>query len=339
MKKLMRFLASIIVGAAGLALAGFVLVNLPVGEPRQDVHLGMTFSYRYAEALGLNWQETLLAQLDDLQIKQWRLPVYWDLVEATEGQPDYSTVDWQLDAIANHEGQVILSIGQRVPRWPECHIPGWAQGEDAAATTNREEKLLTHLQRTVEHYRGHEEIVMWQVENEPFLSQFGECPPLDPTFLEKEVALVKSLDTRPVLVTDSGELSLWVRAAKRGDVFGTTLYRHIYQRRFGYVTYPISPAFFQLKTLLVKTFTSQRNFMVIELQAEPWAPGWVANYPLEEQFKTMDERKLLENVQYAQRLGFPDIYLWGGEWWYYLKTQKDYPGLWDTARKLFQQYP
>jgi hypothetical protein len=53
----------------------------------------------------------------------------------------------------------------------------------------------------------------------------------------------------------------------------------------------------------------------------------------------MDERKLLENVQYAQRLGFSEIYLWGGEWWYYLKTQKDYPGLWDTARKLFQQYP
>ncbi len=79
--------------------------------------------------------------------------------------------------------------------------------------------------------------------------------------------------------------------------------------------------------------------MVIELQAEPWAPGWVANYPLEEQFKTMDEQKLLENVQYAQRLVFPDIYLWGGEWWYYLKTQKDYPGLWDTARKLFKQYP
>jgi hypothetical protein len=141
-----------------------------------------------------------------------------------------------------------------------------------------------------------------------------------------------------VLVTDSGELSLWVRAAKRGDVFGTTLYRHIYSHHFGggYITYPISPAFFHIKTWFTKLLTEQENFIVIELQAEPWAPGWVAGFPITEQFKTMDEDKLRENVVYARRLGFPTIYLWGGEWWYYLKTQKEHSGLWETGREIFQ---
>jgi hypothetical protein len=315
----------------------FIIFNLPTGTPREDVQLGMTYSYRYAEALGLDPKETLTAQLREIGIKEWRLPVYWDLVEETRGNPDYSFVDWQLSEIEKYEGHVILSIGQRVPRWPECHIPAWAQDDQAL----REEALLEHLERTVLRYKDRQSIVMWQVENEPFLSQFGICPPLDKTYLEREIALVKNIDaTRPVLVTDSGELSLWVRAAKRGDAFGTTLYRHIYSHHFGgrYITYPISPSFFQLKTLLVKLVTKQENFMVIELQAEPWAPGWLKEYPLEEQFKTMDETKLRENVAYAKRLGFPTIYLWGGEWWYYVKVKLGYPGLWETGKNIFNAH-
>jgi hypothetical protein len=319
-------------------IAIFILFNLPVGTAREDVKLGMTFSYRYAEALGLDPKKTLLAQLDELHIKYWRIPVYWDLVESEKGQPSYDQVDWQLNMIAERQGEIILSLGQRVPRWPECHIPEWVKvNEDKAF---REQRLLAHLERTVERYKSRPEIVMWQVENEPFLSQFGECPKLDPKFLEQEIALVKLLDPeRPVLVTDSGELSLWVRAAKRGDVFGTTLYRHIYTHNFGgrYITYPLSPSFFIIKTFAVKLFTNQKNFMVIELQAEPWAPGWVDGFPIEEQFKSMNEEKLRENVVYAQKLGFPEIYLWGGEWWYYLKERKGYDGLWKAAGDIFEQ--
>lgn len=333
MKKILRIaICLLIAGILGVTFI-FIAFNLPTGTPREDVKLGMTYSYRYAEALGLDPKETLTAQLREIGIKEWRLPVYWDLVEPVQGEADYAWVDWQLEEMEKYDSNIILSIGQRVPRWPECHIPVWAK-EDVAL---REAALLEHIERTVLRYKDRESIVMWQVENEPFLTQFGECPPLDKEYLEREIALVKSLDSRPVLVTDSGELSLWVRAAKRGDVFGTTLYRHLYTHRFGgrYITYPVSPSFFQIKTLLVKAFTDQRSFMVIELQAEPWAPGWVVNYPLEEQFKTMDETKLRENVDYAKRLGFPTIYLWGGEWWYYVKEKLGYPGLWETGKDIF----
>ncbi|HLC95580.1 MAG TPA: hypothetical protein VJH89_03785, partial [Patescibacteria group bacterium] len=75
--------------------------------------------------------------------------------------------------------------------------------------------------------------------------------------------------------------------------------------------------------------------IVIELQAEPWASGWIPHVSLEEQFLTMDETKLRENVEYAKRVGFPEIYLWGGEWWYWMKVKKDYPGLWETGKELF----
>lgn len=336
MKKLFRIFVYSLMATVLLVTFVFIAFNLPVGKPHPEVQLGMTYSYRYAEALGLDAKETLTAQLTELGIKKWRIPVYWDLVESEKGKTDYSWVDWQLDEIEKYNGSIILSIGQRVPRWPECHIPSWADNQ-----TLREQALLEHLERTVLSYKDRKSIIAWQVENEPFLTQFGECPPLDPEFLESEIALVKRLDpARPVLVTDSGELSLWVRAAKRGDIFGTTLYRFIYTHNLGgrYFDYPINTSFFHLKTLMVKLLTQQENFIVIELQAEPWAPGWLVGYPLSEQFKTMDETKLLENVEFAKRLGFPTIYLWGGEWWYYVKEKLGYPGIWETGKEIFKNH-
>ena len=227
-------------------------------------------------------------------------------------------------------------LGMKTPRWPECHIPDWAKSLDK---TQQQEKVLKMLEKIVSRYKDSQTIKYWQVENEPFLSIFGICPKLDPYFLTSEVALVKDLDpTRKVIVTDSGELSLWYQAAREGDIFGTTLYRDIYQKRFGYVTYPIGPNFFKMKELWTRTLTDQEHFIVIELQAEPWANGWVKNVPLEEQFITMNEKKLVENVTYARRVGFEEIYLWGVEWWYWLKVEKDYTALWDTGKDLFQQY-
>ncbi len=330
-KYLFRILYFSVLSVLFVVFVVFAYFNLSGPAPREDAKLGVTFSSRYATDLGLDWHETYLALLDDMGVKKLRIPVYWDLVEKNPGEYDYADVDWQLDEAAKRHADVILSIGQRVPRWPECHIPQWAMSDTAI----RQQALLRHLERTVERYRDRGEIVTWQVENEPFLTFFGECPPLQKEFLEQEVALVKNLDTRPVLLTDSGELSLWFRAAKRGDVFGTTMYRHIYKDGIGYFTYPVGPNFFLFKEWLTRLLTDQEHFLVIELQAEPWANGWVGTLPLEEQFRTMDEKKLQENVEYAKRVGFPEIYLWGGEWWYFLKTKKDYPAVWETAKELF----
>lgn len=318
-----------------LVVSLFAYFNLPGPDPREDVELGVTFSYRYAENLGLDWKESYMAILDDLGVRKLRIPVYWDLVETEKGTYDFSAIDWQLEEAKKRDAEVILSIGQRVPRWPECHIPGWV--EENGGETYRETRLLSFLGKTVDRYRDHTEITTWQVENEPFLVFFGECPQFRRGFLDEEIAFVKKLDpSRPILLTDSGELSAWYPAAKRGDVFGTTMYRKIHKPGVGYVTYPIGPNFFRFKEKAVRLLTDQERFIVIELQAEPWANGWVGDAPLEEQFKTMDEHQLRDIVTYAKRVRFPEVYLWGAEWWYWLKEKKDHPEVWETARELFQ---
>lgn len=335
MKKIFKILATVLLIVAAAALLLFGYFNVPAPAPREDVSLGMTFSSRYAEGLGLNARETYLALLDEVGVKKMRLPVYWDLVESQKGTYDFSEVDWQLTEAKKRDVDVILTVGLKVPRWPECHIPEWAKESDVV----RKEGILHFIETTIGRYKDNKTIVKWQVENEPFLS-FGICPPFEVAFLEQEIALVKSLDsTRPILLTDSGELSLWVHAAARGDEFGTTLYRDIYSPKAGgYFEYPIGPNFFRFKEKMVRLFTQQEHFSVIELQAEPWASGWIANIALEEQFRTMNEVRLRDNVDYARQVGFRDIYLWGGEWWYWMKVTKKYPAVWEEGKRLFEQY-
>ena len=66
------------------------------------------------------------------------------------------------------------------------------------------------------------------MENEP-LFPFGDCPWVDKDFLKKEVELVRSLDAgRQIVAADSGELSLWVEAARTGDIVSTTMYRKVW---------------------------------------------------------------------------------------------------------------
>lgn len=333
LKQLGRIIGFALLAAATLAVVLLVYFNIPVRNANADAKLGITFSQRYAADIHLDWKEAFLATLDDLGARKIRLPVYWDLVEKREGEYDFSDMDWQLEEAGKRNAEVILVVGQKVPRWPECAIPEWAKQDDE----KRKSRLLKFVAATVKRYQNNPEVKYWQVENEPFL-RFGICPKPDADLLDREIALVRLLDpSRKIIVTDSGELSLWYQAAKRADIFGTTLYRTIWKDGLGFFDYPIGPRFFHFKYWMNKALAKQNNAIVIELQAEPWISGWTTAQPLEDQFRSMNAEKLKENVEFAQKVGFPEIYLWGAEWWYWLKTEMDHPELWEMAKGLFFQ--
>lgn len=318
----------------GVLLIAFVYVNLPVKATGDDAKMGVTFSYIYAEQIGLDWKEAYLAMLDDLKIKHVRLPVYWDRVEKVEGEYDFANLDWQLAEARSRGVEVILVIGQKVPRWPECYVPAWVGSDPSNLPAERlKEKLLTFGSVVINRYKeNHPEITRWQVENEPFLA-FGICSKVDTALLDSELAMVRELDqSRPIVVTDSGELSLWVNAAKRADIFGTTMYREVYSEEMGHWRYPIGPNFFKIKQLMIKLFADQENAIVIELQGEPWVAGWTIDAPIETQLASMNAERLEENIIFAQKTGMKEIYVWGVEWWYWMKTTQNNPTLWETAK-------
>jgi hypothetical protein len=256
-----------------------------------------------------------------------RLPIYWPDIEPKRGNYTFDDYDWMLKQTEKGETKLILVIGRKVPRWPECYIPTWAKENS---------DLLNYLEVVVNRYKNSPALYAWQVENEPFLD-YGECPKLDVEFLDKEIELVRSLDSKhQIVLTDSGELSFWLKAAKRGDIFGTTMYRVVWDKNLGYIKYNLLPhQFYWLKANFVRIFYPQKPIIVSELQAEPWGPGLIYNLSVETQMQSMDLKQFNKNIEFAKSVGFPEVYFWGAEWWYWIKIKHNNQTFWNEAKKLF----
>lgn len=301
-------------------------VNL---EPRPDF-FGITFSTKYARELELDWQETYLALLDKLQIKHVRIPIYWDEIEAEEGVYDFSAYDYLITEGEKRGVSFVLALGRRVPRWPECHSPSWLNLKNELGV---KVSTLKMLKTVVERYRVYDSVEYWQVENEAFLGSFGVCPSLDEGFFKQEVGLVRSLDSRPVIVTASGEMSWWRKEAQVGDILGTTLYRVVYNSYLGYVKYPFPLYFYRLKAKLAGLDRDQ--IMLMELQAEPWVPQGKMIYLNKAQIdRSLSTHQLRANLHYALHLDWQRAYIWGAEWWYWQKKYGD-PEYWWIAEQIF----
>ncbi|MFZ4632192.1 MAG: hypothetical protein ACOYL8_03245 [Patescibacteria group bacterium] len=292
---------------------------------------GVTFSTKFCTELGLDWKEVYVAVLDDLKVKEIRLPIYWDQIEKTDGVFDFSDYDYIIKEGEKRNVKFIANIGWRLPRWPECHAPEWAGKKSLAAT---QAKTIRMLEKVVDHYKAEESIVAWQLENEPFFDAFGVCPPSDENFFKLELDAVKKRDSRPVMVSATGELSMWKKEAKYGDLFGSTVYRVVWGKYTNYIRYPIPAWFYRFRAYLAGVKTANRY--VVELQAEPWVPnGNMIYLPKIEADKSFNMDQFKANLQYAININFKKTYLWGVEWWYYqyINEDKDY---WEFARTIFK---
>ena len=302
-------------------------------EPAKEITWGVNFSQKHAKNLGLDWKETYSALLDDLEAKNIKLATHWDLIEPREGEYYFQDLDWQITEAEKRGAKTLLVIGMKTPRWPECHIPEWAKN---FRKEEQQERILNLIEKIVLRYQDSNSIWAWQIENEPFFP-FGECPWVDKKFLKKEIALVKSLDTlkRPVVISDSGEGSFWIQAAKLGDIVGTTMYEKVWVRQLGfYFNYPLPPTFYWRKTQIIKNLFN-KEVICVELQAEPWGPKLLYDSPISEQEKTMDLRQFQKNIEFAKKTGLKEFYLWGAEWWYWLGVKHGNYEIWEEAKKLF----
>lgn len=316
-----------------------VIAVIPHTPKPERFTYGITFSKEFTERLNLDWRMAYLTILNDLGITAIRLGAYWDELEPEEGRFTFDDLDWQINEAHRRGIGVMLAVGQKLPRWPECHYPAWfREGDDAyrkPLDAHGQAKLLQYMTAVVERYREHPGVTHWQVENEPFLP-FGICPPLDVEFFDRQVAQVRSLDpSRPVVISESGEFSTWLGAARRADVIGSTLYRVVWWKSTGYVRYPIPEWLYWKKIWLVERFYPVQDIIIIELQAEPWAHLQIYENTIEEMMKSMHPAQFVENLRFARAARFGTQYVWGAEWWYWMKETQDQPFYWDYARGVF----
>lgn len=324
-----------------IALVAIIFCYFFVGkaEVQNGITWGVDFSQSQAEYLKLNWKETYSAIINDLGAKNIKLHTNWNWVEGKKDDYFFKDIDWQIKQAEQNNVKIIYVLGIKTGRWPECHVPKWA---DNLPEEQQQAKLLEYITEVILRYKNSKAIVNWQVENEP-LFRFGECPSWyykNDDFLKTEIALVKSLDPkRPVIISDSGEQSTWFGPAQVGDIVGITMYRNAWAHvtdTFGFnLNYAfLNPMTYARKAEIIKKLFG-KDVICIELQAEPWASKPFLEAPLQEQAKSMNLDMFKENVKFAKQTGLDKFYFWGVEWWYWMKEKNNQPEIWSEAQKLF----
>ncbi len=293
---------------------------------------GITFSHTHAQYMGYDWKTMYLDMLNDLQPKKLRLMAYWESIESERGKYNFGEVAQMVDEAQRRNIDVILVVGHKQPRWPECHHPGWYNDLD---NSEKEQAQLEYVKNTVAYFKQFSAIKIWQVENEALFAFGEDCPTTPTDLIKKEMQVVRDIDSRPILLTDSGELGFWLPVAKLNpDIFGSTMYRVVHSPRLGYFKYPLPPQFFRGKAGFVKTFSNVDKMMGVELQAEPWFTDTdVFHTDLKTQNALMNTKIFNEYVNYAKKAGFEENYLWGVEWWYWMAHEKGDWGMWNAAKQ------
>jgi len=308
--------------------------------PVKNPEFGVSFSIKYAEELGNNWQANYLALLNDLNFKRLRLMSYWDLGEPQKGQYDFTDLDWEIQQADIHNAQVSLALGYRQPRWPECHEPEWAKAEPIESTQWKK-ALNTYIATVVNRYKNDPAIVSYQLENEPENNWFGGCRGgiAPKSRLSDELNLVKKLDPKhPVYMSLSDEHGLPI-GQPTPDAYGFSIYRVVYSTNTPihfYITYPITDWYHRLRIYAIH-FIKHRPVYVHELQLEPWGPKATKDLSISEQNRSMSVPQMTKSINYSEKTGIKLQYMWGAEWWYWRKTQFNDPGPWNVIKQTLQE--
>ena len=309
----------------------------------EPLMMGASFVPNYARYLDLDPKETLDAIITDLGVDRVRLVSYWKDIEPTPGSYTFEELDWQF-AMAEEAGiDVSLSIGLRQPRWPECHEPDWV--DTTQPRDQWQPQLEEFITAVIQRYKDSPALESYQLENEYFLSIFGECDNFERERLVEEFELVKRLDPdTKVVITRSNN---WTIASgfpvgePRADEFGVSMYKRVWDSTITkrYYEYPI-PAWFYTTLAGGGELLTDRKLIVHELQAEAWTPeGFeIKSAPIDELYKSLNPERLAERFKYGTDTGMRTIDLWGAEWWYQMKVNRDAPELWETAKEEFSRY-
>lgn len=190
--------------------------------------VGVTFIPSYARYYDLDPKQTMRALIDELNVKQFRLVSYWDESEPNPGQYDFSELDWQFKYAEDAGAKVTLAIGLRQPRWPECHMPKWAMSQTKEQWQN---ELKKYMKTVIERYKNSPALESYQLENEYFMTVFGECPDHSRDRLIDEYHFVKQIDPEhPVIISRSNNAVGLPLGQPRPDEFGISIYKRVWDK-------------------------------------------------------------------------------------------------------------
>jgi hypothetical protein len=284
--------------------------------------LGASFSPLRAAAAGLDWRKAF-ADLLALDLDPIRLSAYWDSID----RDGYGDLDWLLAAAAGAGRSVVLTAGMKAMGWPEFYIPARlvpsapSGGEIGAASPALADAAVEFVVATVERYRNHPALAMWQVENEPLNRSGPSRWWISPQLLERELAAVRQSDPGRTVMLNAFAHFNWLidrRSNPSGQgigrlldllpgpgVLGLDVYIRMGERLlwWDWVWRADGSWASDAGRWLAEAESRGREAWAAEAQAEPWGPGSV---------QPADIRTVVEGLRSA---GYHTILLWGTEHW------------------------
>lgn len=298
--------------------------------------MGVSFIPDYANYLGIEPKETMGALLG-IGVRHFRLVGYWSNIEREKGTYDFSQLDWQFKKAEQSGSTVSLALGLRQPRWPECHAPNWV---DTSQPTNQwYPHLENFIKAVVNRYKNSPALISYQLENEYFLSAFGECENYDPERLNKELKLVQNLDpNHPVIISRSQNGVGIALRQPLPDKTAISIYRRVWDDKTNrYLQYPFPAWYYGFLAGWQKLATGTPT-IIHEMQAEPWPVKGkpIPEASLAEQNKTFNAGRFEKRFDYAKNTGMRSVYFWGAEYWYYRWQILGDKSVWQVAMDHFE---
>lgn len=316
--------------------------------------IGTTFDIDQAESLNLDWKETL-ERIIDLKLEPLRIGIKWSRVERQRDKYNWSDYDHIFSHLAEENIEAILSIGIKVPRWPEFYIPEWLEAptKKLYQFSLNDKQLVRRLfdfeKLVLDRYGKYKNIKLIQVENEPFILAGDYKRRIARNFLKKEVRLIRQLTKIPILQTMQalpttgiiGEFlskGYWHKKFQIDltDVVGFHVYPIFEQTVFGNFSKTFKAGFFAKKYLhhMIKfVLENQKELLCTELQAEPWESG---GFNLQDAWhhKTINPDQVSGYIDWLEELGIGKILLWGIE--FHIASEAQGNKVW--IEKLYKNY-
>lgn len=307
-------------------------------QASQPPEQGVSFIPDYASSLGVDPQATMDALLK-INVRQFRLTSYWSDAEQQPGHYDFSQLDWEFQKAEAAHAKIILTVGLRQPRWPECHAPDWVDLNQPESQW--QPQLENYMRAVINRYKSSPALESYQLENEFLLKGFGTCTNFDRQRLISEYNLVKQADPRHPIIVGRSNNALGIPLGQpQPDEFSISVYKRVWDAgvTHRYIEYPW-PSWYYGFLAGVQKIVLHKNMMIGELQAEAWPPNGqtIQQTSLAEQSKSIDAKRLQGVFQYGRATGMRQMNLWGAEYWYYRMNTLHDPSLWNVAKQEFRQ--
>lgn len=226
-----------------------------------------------------------------------RLSCYWSELEPAPKTYNFTLIK-RLLTLAQEAGQpIVLTMGAKAIRYPEFFIPSFYHA-------TWQEEVFTFLKVCYQELSRFRVIRYIQVENEPLDPSGPRQETIPLPLLQKEVAFIKKLWRKPMVLTLWGNAifkrKVWLRLVPLADIVGIDLY---YQIPVTSLNLPLGGPHLSALPIRFLSRSWGKPLWVSELQAEPWGekgsmhPLWFA----------------YNNLQ-ASLTGAAHIFSWGCEW-------------------------